>query len=114
MFTATMTGCSFGVGNPTPSGTRLVGHVNSMSLATRDSTSKQEADQKSQLERRFNHGVAMLEPANYRTEFGVVLLDATTFGVRNTANNSWSFYTQVYEYLGPEGKAYFREVKQIA
>lgn len=112
MFTATMDGCSFGIGHAAKDGTVIVGHVNSNHLQTPDSTKAMEKDQKLRLRALLStgrHKPKVFEPQDYRYRKGVREVSATTFGVRE--KGKWHFYAHrwvkdysgmavTFEYLG--------------
>lgn len=84
MFTAKMDGCTFGVGSAAGNGDRIVCHVN---LGGRGQ------DQLTRLKDNTSplHNDAHLKylgPAAYRYASGTSKTQATTFGVRDTANGS--------------------------
>jgi hypothetical protein len=64
MFTAEMTGCSFGIGQPNGNGDVLVMHSNRADLATPLSTAPQEQGQLAELQN-ANADNKMLQPASY-------------------------------------------------
>lgn len=116
VFTATMDGCSFGIGHAASDGTVIVGHVNSTRLqAPTGDTTAMEQDQRRMLRMMLQSGPGgkkrptIFEPDNYRYRKKVREVSATTFGVRE--NGKWRFYAHrwvktspgfqvVYEYLG--------------
>jgi hypothetical protein len=102
VFTPTMDGCSFGIGQAASDGSVIVSHVNSERLDTATSKAAMIADQRKQLQDflKGRGGASKLfEPADYRTrktgffssETG---LCTTTFGVRGTSG--WKFYAHRY------------------
>lgn len=108
MFTATMDGCSLGIGQAAPDGSRLIYHSNRGGKSD---------------EQRLELGLVMgaslqhvFEPKDYRMEYGQGMLKSTTFGVRSRTSNKWGFYTQIYFEDGGTAnpKKYFlRQVKDI-
>jgi hypothetical protein len=116
MFTATMDGCSFGVGHTGGDGSILVGHVNSTRLQSpTGDTTAMEDDQKRTLKMMLSSGPGgkkkptLFQPKNYRYRHKVREVSATTFGVRE--GGKWKFYAHrwvksyqgmqvVYEYVG--------------
>lgn len=96
MFTAEMTGCSFGVGMPARDGSRYVVHSNQARHATQDSTAPQEAAQLDALKERVQRGHA-LQPRHYRN-VGDDGVDerATMIGVRT--DGAWQFWYQHYNF----------------
>jgi hypothetical protein len=98
MFTATMNGCSFGIGMPNGSGQVLVGHSN-LSGAN-------ESGQNAQLASAIKDGTVLTgtfyrgketkgpDPVSGFPSTLQSLNDATTFGVYK--NGEWSFYTMIY------------------
>jgi hypothetical protein len=122
MFTATMTGCSLGVGSRTESGHRLVSHANcarvgvSVNSELQDSEPEirlvkaREAQQNAQLEslqetHEGDSGLQIVDPSKYRRDPNWQPIDlkpnlqelsSTTFGVRDKKTNDWAFYVQKY------------------
>lgn len=123
MFTATMDGCSLGVGSRTPAGERLVTHANAMSvgdaiynelnrrgasqtakmLITR--SHQQYAQQQQVYLRHLSphaHDASgdvpdIVDPTRYRrVSNGPEECSSTTFGVRDTELDDWAFYAQQY------------------
>jgi len=119
MFTATMAGCTLGVGSRTAAGERLVSHANAMATvdfmygdnpnALSDFQmalvrARQQAVQKGLVLRRQrvggqpDPGLTLIEPKNYRADAaGNQTLSSTTFGLRNEGTDDWGFYTQKYD-----------------
>ncbi len=95
MFTAEMTGCSFGVGIPGPHGDVLVTHSNEKDLATPTSTAPQEQGQLQQLQN-LGTDFKMLQPSSYREFDAANDIDfrATTVGIRS--GGKWEFWYQNY------------------
>jgi hypothetical protein len=107
MFTATMDGCSLGIGNANPDGSQLVYHSN---LGGRSE------------EQRLVLGLVLglslghvFEPSSYRFEYGQGVRKSTTMGIRSRTSNSWSFYAQIYfeDATVTPRKYFLREVKDI-
>lgn len=97
MFTATMDGCTFGVGSPSPDGAVLVMHANASDYG-KESIENQAEVQRTQIS--LTAGATpmkMLAPKDYRIEMGMGTLSSTTIGIRNTGDGKWSFYSQIYE-----------------
>jgi len=96
MFTAEMSGCSFGIGIPGPNGSVLVMHSNESLLATRESTAPQALGQ---LQRLTEGGATnkMLLPENYRRVDDDNFIDhrATTVGIRK--GRKWEFWYQKFQ-----------------
>lgn len=112
MFTATMSGCTFAVGSNTPSGARLVGHVNSARAASLD---KQAKSQRKKAMKLVGSKGQLFEPDDYRPDPMNPTgdpRDATTIGVRDQITGKWTFYAQVY-LLGMQ-EATLVDVKRIA
>jgi hypothetical protein len=106
MFTATMDGCSLGVGHDVGNGTRLVSHVNSSSYGAglegtlgMDKAREEQRKMQSNL-LRFTHGVGnvnIVGPLTYMKDVdGELALKSTTFGFRPDGVNDWQFYTHRY------------------
>ena len=100
MFTAEMTGCSFGVGIPNNGGV-LVMHSNEAQLATQNSTAPQVQGQLQQLQG-ANANARMLQPGQYRM-VGDNGLDtrSTTIGIRK--GRKWEFWFQNFNYGAGQG-----------
>lgn len=111
LFTASMSGCSVGVGSLTPDGKRLVSHVNCARIGflVAEHTGEGLAGEwKGRMIQRMlqarsirqvhgnDNGVQVVGPTQYRTDpkTGGQLLDSTTFGVRDRFTNDWAFYVQ--------------------
>ncbi|HJZ56224.1 MAG TPA: hypothetical protein VKE74_14755, partial [Gemmataceae bacterium] len=117
MFTATMNGCSFGVGSATAGGQRMVYHVNK-EVHGIDVTDQQAVDagfvtmaksQKKKLRKRHVPQTNIIDPRTYgggtvavnKPVFGnvyVIVNTLTTVGLR--LNNTWRFYTHLYRKTG--------------
>lgn len=106
MFTATMDGCSFGIGSATKDGTRLVGHANSANLDTPDSHAPMISDQRQRLKGMLGKKSKVFEPKHYRKNHGM----STTFGLKDS-KHKWRFYTQ--RYIQDMDVIRFIEVKKI-
>jgi hypothetical protein len=88
MFTATMDGCSLGIGAAATDGSRLIYH---------DNRGGQAEDQRTELGLVMGASLqSVIEPKDYRFEMGQGVLKSTTFGLRLATNNKWSFHTQIY------------------
>jgi hypothetical protein len=117
MFTATMDGCTFGIGTISETGACIVGHANAQHLQTEDGdTSGMEANQKMSLRSgQFNKvnlvkKTTLFEPKHYRT-FKTLKASASTFGVRKSGK--WRFYA--YRYLvhgGLDGPKQFKIIEK--
>lgn len=95
MFTAEMTGCSFGIGIPNAQGGVLVMHSNEANLATEQSTAPQAAGQLQQLQN-ANANALMLQPGQYRTVTDTQDTRATTIGI--LVGGDWQFWYQNFDY----------------
>jgi hypothetical protein len=107
MFTATMDGCSLGIGSPTQDGSRLIYHANLGGNAG-----------KQDLVLNLVMGASISSvfgPGSYRTEFGEGVLKSTTFGVRSRTSKQWSFYSQIYfeDKQATPRKYFLRQLKSI-
>ncbi len=94
MFTATMDGCSFGIGTPAGDGTVLVSHSNSAQDDTATSHKPMIAAQKTNLRNLLGGKSKLFQPGDYRSRgfFNKKAdVSAMTFGVR--AGKSWRFYS---------------------
>ena len=97
MFTAEMTGCSFGVGQAAANGSVLVMHSNESQLATPTSTAPQEQGQLQQLTN-ANAIRKTLQPGSYRMFDPANDIDyrATTIGIR--VGTKWEFWYQNFNH----------------
>ncbi len=86
MFTAPMDGCSFGIGSATANGERMVCHINMKGQS--NMAGKQNAILKGS---KLSEG--LVDPNIYMA--GGQPVHVTTFGVRDKATKSWSFYYQL-------------------
>lgn len=120
MFTATMDGCSFGVGHAASDGSVIVGHVNSTGLQTpTGDTTAMEQDQHEKLNMILVSGKggkkkpATFEPRDYRFNNNVREVNATTFGVRE--GGRWKFYAHrwIKTYNGPQVVYQYLDIKRI-
>ena len=114
MFTATMDGCSFGVGHAAPDGSVIVGHANSAGLDQQGDKSAMIDDQRQHLEGLLGmDGTTILDPSGYRSRktgwFSKAWdVSSTTFGVR--VSGEWQFYT--HRFLdGGQYKTYLETVR---
>ncbi|MES2068887.1 MAG: hypothetical protein V4488_00965 [Pseudomonadota bacterium] len=89
MFTFAMTGCTFGVGSPTPGGEVLVSHSNAKSGKDMTQTQRQFAYTEGL---HGEHLAKALEPDAYRPDGQEI---ATTFGVRTS--RKWKFFYLSYQ-----------------
>lgn len=107
MFTATMDGCTLGIGCAAPDGARLVYHAN---------VGGNEDKQRTVLGLTMGASLqSTFGPSNYRMEYGLGVLKSTTLGIRSRTTSQWSFYSQVYfedVEITPR-RYYLREVKDI-
>ena len=103
MFTATMDGCSFGVGSQSGDGTCRVAHANESTFAANKEATfgldgaRQfaRAEQKNRLVNKLGGDIGVIDPLNYMADHdGAMELKSTTFGYRN--GQGWEFYTQKY------------------
>lgn len=112
MFTATMSGCSLGVGSKTPEGGRLVSHANCGQLAQLIGSYLESNDQQWKIaamraaqqalqhasllqEQKNDLGMEDIAPPRYLfDDKETEELDSTTFGVRDPSTDEWAFYTQ--------------------
>ena len=116
MFTATMDGCSLGVGSRTQNGERLVSHSNEMGAvdfiydtleargkghaALMVARSHQQYLQQQRLATRQSGdaGMTIVDPTKYRRDAeGKEVLKSTTFGVKNPDGQDWGFYAHQYD-----------------
>ncbi len=90
MFTATMDGCSFGIGSVASDGTQIVSHSNKNQYETPDSKAEMISRQKGSLRRLLGPKAKVFEPGGYRSIGKTAGVSALTFGVRS--NGRWKFY----------------------
>jgi hypothetical protein len=94
MFTATMDGCSFGIGTAAPDGTVTVSHSNSAQDDTQTSHKPMIAAQKVNLRNLLGKKGKLFQPGDYRSR-GVFKkkadVSAMTFGVK--VGKSWRFFS---------------------
>lgn len=93
MFTATMDGCSFGIGTAASDGTVTVSHSNSAKDDTAESHTPMIEAQKRKLRSLLGKKSKVFDPTDYRTRgFFKKKADvsAMTFGVRD--GKKWKFY----------------------
>lgn len=115
MFTATMDGCTLGVGSTNADGSCMVYHANNASFGSAtDKTSQGEA-QATTLNLMFGASPhTQYGPLDYRVEAGQYHLSSTTFGVRARDTGKWHFYSQIYD-KNPTASGltnyYFRKIK---
>jgi hypothetical protein len=94
MFTATMDGCSFGIGAAAKDGTVTVSHSNSAKDDTPTSHKPMIAAQKTNLRSLLGTKSKLFQPGNYRSRGFLnkkADVSAMTFGVRS--GKSWRFYS---------------------
>jgi hypothetical protein len=103
MFTATMDGCSFGIGSQTGDGACQVGHANEGSFGARyedtfgidGARQFQRSEQENRLKHLLGNDISVINPLHYMSDHdGALVLKSTTFGYRN--GMTWEFYTQKY------------------
>ena len=109
MFTTQMDGCTLGIGDRQPDGTHLIYHAN---------VGGDVGAQQTALTNAFNAQGQTVgtvwDPPKYRFEMGQAELCSTTFGVRDTATNRWTFYAQTYQRANTiPDKFYLRDVKKV-
>jgi len=117
MFTATMDGCSFGVGSQA-TGVCRVAHSNEARFgANKEATfglggarQFQRDEQQNRLTSILGSNASIINPLHYMPDHdNELILKSTTFGL-HTLGQNWSFYTQRY---WKNGNTYFlREVTQ--
>jgi len=113
-FSVSKPGASGPVGSPTSQGAFMVGHINSSDVGAKQGLAAQEAHQTRQARFGFGNSAKLLGPKDYREKPGEEEpLISTTFGIRNTQTNKWSFYAQAIEkhYMG---KYILRTIKKFA
>ncbi|MGC1273861.1 MAG: hypothetical protein WBC44_09155 [Planctomycetaceae bacterium] len=105
MFTATMDGCSFGIGSQT-NGVCRVAHANMGShggglhqagLSVDRSREQQRLTQRNALWNALgDYSAHVINPQDYMSDFdGAMELKSTTFGIHDLGKN-WKYYTQRY------------------
>ena len=114
MFTATMDGCSFGVGSQN-NGVCRVAHSNEGTFGgsregvygTNGARVFQHMEQANRLQYEIPNLTGIIAPNAYQQDYdGEYALTATTFGIRNNTN-TWEFYTQKYWKSGVWNPTYF-------
>lgn len=117
IFTATMDGCSLGIGSAGADGSRLIYHSNLAGQARKEGDPAQAAAQDTTINLLMPGKVDTIWTAsNYRFEYGAATLSSTTFGTRSRTTNKWSFLSQVYfKDAGTRNplKYFLREVKEV-
>ncbi len=107
-FTATMNGCTFGIGSQVGGGVVTVSHSNALTAGGGDLT-KQVNEQMVLASMVSPQGASLFEPKAYGFAGGQSIyvrngtpgqLDTTTFGV--CVNNFWTFYYQQYIRCGSQ------------
>ncbi|HYE34303.1 hypothetical protein [Methylocaldum sp.] len=106
MFTATMDGCSLGVGTDGGHGTRVISHVNSanygsgleQALGMDKARAEQRKMQSNLLKHKHGSGqVSVISPLEYMRDVdGDLVLKSTTFGIRPDGIDDWHFYVHRY------------------
>ena len=104
-FTATMNGCTFGIGTRVGGGVVTVSHSNAVTLGG-GSLRQQAVEQKSLASSVSPEGVRLFQPIDYNFNGHVYTpsfgghgqLNTTTFGL--LINNDWRFYYQQYIQIG--------------
>jgi hypothetical protein len=94
-FTSQMDGCSLGIGQPDAAGCRLIFHANAAGT-TFEALNRQDQLLRTEFARDATMIQAIWSPRDYRESRKHTLYMATTFGVRDPANNTWEFYCQRY------------------
>ncbi|WP_347986347.1 hypothetical protein [Methylomonas sp. AM2-LC] len=119
MFTATMDGCSFGIGSQTGDGACRVAHANESGFGLKHENifgmdgarQFQRSEQEQRLKHQLGNNIQVINPLNYMADFdGALELKSTTFGYRKAM--TWEFYTQKYWKNG--GTFFLREVVKQA
>jgi hypothetical protein len=95
MFTTQMDGCTLGIGSATPTGDRLVFHANSGGTSN-VAMNNQDRSLRTEFAADGANIEKMWSPTDYRTSRKGTYYKATTFGVRDTTTNTWSFFCQRY------------------
>lgn len=119
MFTATMDGCSFGIGSQVGGGCRVAhanegrhgGNLNQAGLSEAASREQQRLTQRNSLWAKLESSqIDIIQPRDYMLDIdGAFALKSTTFGIHDLGR-PWSFYTQRYWRNG--NKLFLREVTQ--
>jgi hypothetical protein len=109
MFTATMDGCSFGVGSQNGGSCRVAhankgghgGALESAGLSVEDAREQQRLTQRNMLWSALgDSSIRIIQPGDYMADIdGAKVLKSTTFGVHNLGR-PWKFYTQRYWKIG--------------
>jgi hypothetical protein len=95
MFTAEMTGCTFGVGSAAPDGTRLVCHSNDMASGNLGGAALQQSSQLQKTNAAVP-GATAFQPDDYRKVTPDYETRATIVGIR--LKGAWEFWAQVFDY----------------
>ncbi len=119
MFTATMDGCSFGIGSQVSGSCRVAhanegrhgGNLNSAGLSETDAREQQRLTQRNSLWAVLGDSqIDIIQPRNYMLDIdGAFALKSTTVGIHQLGK-PWSFYTQ--RYWKNVNKLFLREVTQ--
>jgi hypothetical protein len=96
MFTAEMSGCTFGVGSPGPNGAVRVCHANDMTAGAGGGASAQQASQLASTNALLGNNAKVFGPDNYRQVTSDFETRATVVGIRGQ-NGNWEFWAQVFE-----------------
>ena len=120
MFTATMDGCSLGVGHDVGDGTRFVSHANAGGLGAKlepqlgmDKAREEQRRMQQSLITRKHGGSGNVEqtvtPLNYMTDVdGALVLKSTTIGIRPNGVDDWHIYAhRYYKDMGKQLLTYF-------
>lgn len=97
MFTATMDGCTLGLGSQGADGSTLVYHSNLANMGSANNPHAQGEAQRTTLNMMYGaSGHTLFEPGAYRFEYGQNILSSTTIGARSRDTRKWHFWSQVY------------------
>jgi len=122
MFTAVMSGCSFGVGSSPGNGVVGVSHANAMNSGDKSNTGLEGDAAMSQQKNVQQHMLYSEDVSQRIISYDAYMkvdgaldlgMQSTTFGVHEL-NQSWSFYTLKYKYLGGGSYVHFGVERQIS
>ena len=98
MFTAELTGCTFGVGSVARDGTQLVCHANDANAGMVGGALGQQNAQQQQAQNVLGGTPTLFEPSQYRPATTTLDMRSAIVGVRK--NDVWQFWAQVFEFTG--------------
>lgn len=96
MFTAEMSGCTFGIGSPTPQGAVSVCHSNDHAAGSAGGAAGQAAAQLRSTMTALSRGGTAFQPGDYREVTDQYETRATVVGVRK--GTTWEFWAQKFAF----------------